>query len=146
MISIFTDGACLGNPGPGGWGVMIQFKDRSCFFSGHDPATTNNRMELIAVIRALEWTDNIQPICVFSDSQYVIKGMTDWVHRWEKNGWKNSKKKDVENKDLWTELLMWSRKFSELSWQWVKGHSQCVENAVADRLAHNAAHKIVVQR
>jgi ribonuclease HI len=145
MIQIFTDGACLGNPGPGGWGAMVQRSDKTCFFSGHETHTTNNRMELLAVIRALAMVQCHEEICLSSDSQYVIKGITDWVHGWEKNNWKNSKKKDVENQDLWKELLGLSRTFSTLSWKWVKGHSQCLGNKVADRLAHNAAHKIIIQ-
>ena len=144
MIHIFTDGACVGNPGPGGWGVVVQHKDKTCLFSGHEPQTTNNRMEMTAVIRALEGCQHHDTIRIFSDSQYVVKGITDWVQRWEKNGWKNSKKKDVENRDLWEILLALSRCFSQLSWQWVKGHSQCTGNAAADRLAHNAAHKILL--
>lgn len=144
MIHIFTDGACIGNPGPGGWGVLVQRPDRTCFFSGHTPQTTNNRMELTAVIRALEQTQKQAQICLFSDSQYVIKGITDWVHKWEKNGWQNSKKKDVENKDLWVMLLALSRTFDTLQWQWVKGHSQCMGNTIADRLAQNAAHNVVI--
>jgi len=145
MIDIFTDGACLGNPGPGGWGAIIQYKNKTHLLSGHQPQTTNNRMELTSVIRALERCHPHEMICLFSDSQYVVKGITDWVHKWEKSGWKNSQKRAVENRDLWEALLPLSRTFSNLSWQWVKGHSQCMGNTVADRLAHNAAHKIVIQ-
>ena len=146
MIHIFTDGACIGNPGSGGWGVLVQYTDRTCFFSGHDPQTTNNRMELTATIQALKYVPDHETVRLFSDSQYVIKGITDWVHKWEVNGWKNSKKKEVENRDLWEILLGLSRTFNALSWQWVKGHSQCLENHLADRLAHNAAHNVVIQR
>ena len=144
MIHVFTDGACLGNPGPGGWGVVIQRPEKTSLFSGYAPRTTNNRMELTGAIRALEFCQEYDSIHLLSDSQYVIRGITEWIQRWEKNGWKNSQKKDVENRDLWEDLLALSRSLPNLSWQWVKGHSQCVGNAAADRLAHNAAHNILL--
>jgi ribonuclease HI len=142
MIHVFTDGACLGNPGPGGWGVLIQHPQKTCFFSGHEAHTTNNRMELTAAIRALEALSDSEALVLFSDSQYVIKGITEWSKAWEKNGWKNSKKKDVENSDLWKQLVALSRNCSQISWQWVKGHHQCTGNIIADRLASRAAQRI----
>ena len=93
MIKVYTDGACKGNPGPGGWGALIIYPSEEKEIYGGDSLTTNNRMELTAVIRALEQAQAQEQICLFSDSQYVIKGITDWVHKWEKNGWQNSKKK-----------------------------------------------------
>ena len=111
-ILIFTDGACSGNPGPGGWGAFIRHGDQSWELSGYDPKTTNNRMEMLAVICALQWTQDkaIQaPIILASDSQYVIKGITQWVQGWMRNGWKTSAKKPVENQDLWEK--MWGSVF-----------------------------------
>ncbi len=139
MITVFTDGACLGNPGPGGWGVVIQYPDKTHSFSGHNKHTTNNRMELMAAIQGLEVLSTDQPVRLVSDSQYVIKGITEWIHGWQKNNWKNSKKKDVENKDLWQRLVQAQSRCPNVTWEWVKGHGSCAGNNEADHLATQAA-------
>jgi ribonuclease HI len=134
MIEIFTDGACSGNPGPGGWGVLIVIGEDEAEHYGGEPATTNNRMEMMAVIKALEATDHQAPVRLFTDSQYVKNGITVWINSWKKNGWKTAARKPVKNKDLWTELdaLVDGR---EIDWRWVKGHSGHPGNERADALA-----------
>ncbi len=134
MIEIFTDGACSGNPGPGGWGVLIVIGENEAELCGGEPATTNNRMEMMAVIKALEATDPKAPVRLFTDSQYVKNGITVWINGWKKNGWKTAARKPVKNKDLWTELdvLVDGR---EIEWRWVKGHSGHPGNERADALA-----------
>jgi ribonuclease HI len=134
MIEIFTDGACSGNPGPGGWGVLIVIGEDEAELCGGEAATTNNRMEMMAVIKALEATDPETPVRLFTDSQYVKNGITVWINGWKKNGWKTAARKPVKNKDLWTELdaLVDGR---EIDWRWVKGHSGHAGNERADALA-----------
>lgn len=137
-IHVFTDGACSGNPGPGGWGALI-FKDKKpTEIWGHAQNTTNNRMEMIAAIQSLETllAFSAVPIHIHSDSQYLVKGVTLWSEQWKKNGWLTSQKKPVENQDLWKDLLFLKERFSDLSWSWVKGHSGHVENTAADTLAN----------
>jgi ribonuclease HI len=134
MIEAYTDGACSGNPGPGGWGVLL-FKDgERQEFSGGEAATTNNRMELMAAIRALEATQPKDAVKITTDSQYVKNGVETWVHGWKRNGWKTASKKPVKNQDLWQHLdaLAAAR---EVEWAWVKGHAGHEENEIADRLA-----------
>jgi ribonuclease HI len=135
-LVIYTDGACSGNPGPGGWGVLMQFGEKEKELYGGEPDTTNNRMEMMATIEALR---AIRPnfrgdITLWTDSTYVLKGITEWIHGWKKRGWKNSQKKDVKNVDLWKELDEMNAKF-DVDWKWVKGHAGIDGNERADELA-----------
>jgi len=134
-VEIFTDGACKGNPGPGGWGAVLRYKGKEKELYGGEPNTTNNRMELLAVIRALQALTRKTPVRVTTDSQYVKKGITEWIHNWKRNGWKTAARKPVKNSDLWQQLdeLVSNH---DLSWAWVKGHSGHAENERADRLAN----------
>lgn len=138
MIEVFTDGACLGNPGPGGWGVLILENGDARELSGGEAETTNNRMELLAAIRALEETPPATPLILHTDSQYVKNGITQWIHGWKRNGWKTAGKKPVKNRDLWEALdaLIAGR---EIDWRWVKGHAGHPGNERADALASSAA-------
>ncbi len=140
-IWIFTDGACAGNPGPGGWGALIRYPERMARLAGYEAHTTNNRMELTAPIKALQTLldQSISlPITVVSDSQYVVKGITEWIHGWRRNHWKTSTRKDVENRDLWETLWTVATRVPTLSWQWVRGHNGHPENEEADQLAKSA--------
>ena len=135
---IYTDGACSGNPGPGGWGAVIFNQDNNQNnISGKVKNTTNNRMELIAPIMALKKIKSKSNVVIFTDSTYVKNGITDWIKKWEKNGWKNSNKKPVKNKDLWLELNNLCQK-NKVIWKWVKGHSVNKYNNLADELATDA--------
>jgi ribonuclease HI len=136
-IKIYTDGACSGNPGKGGWGALIQENDNEKKLSGSELNTTNNRMELTAVIRALEHYDEAKEIEVFTDSKYVMHGITEWIKNWKTNHWKTSQKKDVKNKDLWVLLDSVSAKH-DIKWSWVKGHAGDYGNEIADKLATQA--------
>ena len=136
-IKIYTDGACSGNPGKGGWGVLIQENDNEKKLSGSELNTTNNRMELTAVIKALEHYDEAKEIEVFTDSKYVMQGITEWIKNWKNNHWKTSQKKDVKNKDLWVLLDNVSEKH-DIRWSWVKGHAGDYGNEIADKLATQA--------
>ena len=132
---IFTDGACRGNPGPGGWGAILRFGDNIKEIYGGEADTTNNRMELTAVIRALQQLKKPVPVRVTTDSTYVLKGSTEWLPNWKKNNWKTSSKSAVKNADLWQELdkLLVTH---EIEWKWVKGHSGHAENERVDELAN----------
>ena len=136
-IKIYTDGACSGNPGKGGWGVLIQENNNEKKLSGSELNTTNNRMELTAVIKALEHFDKSREIEVFTDSKYVMQGITAWIKNWKNNHWKTSQKKDVKNKDLWVLLDTVSAKH-DIEWCWVKGHAGDYGNEIADKLATQA--------
>ena len=136
-IKIYTDGACSGNPGKGGWGVLIQENDNEKELSGSELNTTNNRMELTAVIKALEHYDEAREIEIFTDSKYVMQGITEWIKNWKNNHWKTSQKKDVKNKDLWVLLDTVSAKH-DIKWSWVKGHAGDYGNEIADKLATQA--------
>ena len=138
QIEIFTDGACKGNPGPGGWGAVLRKGATEKELSGGEPATTNNRMELTAVIRALQALQRPCQIALHTDSRYVIDGITGWIHGWQKNGWKTAAKKPVLNADLWLELQEATRRH-RIEWKWVKGHAGHPENERADALASAAA-------
>ena len=145
-VEIFTDGACRGNPGPGGWGALLRFKDNKMDFHekqlyGGDTETTNNRMEPMAAIMALEALNKPCKIDLTTDSQYVRQGITEWIHNWKKRGWKNSAKKPVKNVDLWQRLDTASAKH-EIEWHWVKGHSGHPENELADELANRGIDKL----
>jgi len=135
VVEIYSDGACRGNPGPGGWGAVLRCNDVEKELFGGEAATTNNRMELTAVIRALEALKQPSKVHVYTDSQYVQKGIKEWIHGWKRNGWKTSDKKDVKNKDLWIELDE-LRKKHDMEWHWVKGHAGHPENERADGLAN----------
>ena len=134
-VSIYTDGACKGNPGVGGWGALLECGDREKELFGGDAATTNNRMELTAVIRALASLQRSCVVDVYTDSQYVKNGIETWIHAWKRNGWKTSDKKPVKNADLWRELdaLVVQHK---VQWHWVKGHNGHPGNERADALAN----------
>lgn len=136
-VEIFTDGACRGNPGPGGWGAVLRYNHHEKLLKGAEKLTTNNRMELSAVIQALASLNKICKIKITTDSQYVKCGITEWLPQWKKNGWKTSQKKDVKNVDLWQKLDNISAKH-QISWHWVKGHSNHPENELADQLANDA--------
>ena len=136
-IKIYTDGACSGNPGKGGWGALIQENNNEKKLSGSELNTTNNRMELTAVIKALEHYDEAKEIEVFTDSKYVMQGITEWIKNWKNNHWKTSQKKDVKNKDLWVLLDTVSAKH-DIKWSWVKGHAGDYGNEIADKLATQA--------
>lgn len=133
-IEIFTDGACTGNPGPGGWCAILRYNNHEKILSGFDNNTTNNKMELTAIIKALEIIKRKSRIKVYSDSQYLIKGMTEWLPKWIKNNWKNSKKEEIQNKELWMKLFEFTNKH-EIEWIWIKGHEGHPENEKCDRIA-----------
>ena len=139
-VEIFTDGACKGNPGPGGWGALLRMGRHEKELSGGAPETTNNRMELTAAIKALEALIEPCDIRLHSDSKYVLDGITKWVHGWQKNGWKNASKQPVRNADLWHELIA-AAKQHQIEWVWVKGHAGHTENERVDALACAAAEK-----
>ncbi|MDC1529623.1 ribonuclease HI [Gammaproteobacteria bacterium] len=136
QIRIYTDGACRGNPGPGGWGAVLMHGDKIKKLYGGEPETTNNRMELTAVIKALECIkSNKWPLEITSDSKYVLQGITEWIEGWKRKGWRNASKKPVMNVDLWQRLDELVQPF-EITWHWVKGHSGHPENEMADQLAN----------
>ena len=135
---IYTDGACSGNPGPGGWGAVILDQDsKQKNISGSEKNTTNNRMELLAAIMSLKKIKTNSEVVIFTDSTYVKNGITEWMKNWKKNGWKNSSKKPVKNKDLWEKLDKLCET-NNVSWKWVKGHSTNEFNNLADELATKA--------
>ena len=136
-VCLFTDGACQGNPGPGGWGALLRFNETEKKLSGYDPDTTNNRMELMAVIKGLSALKQKCRVEITTDSQYVSRGMTEWITNWRKNNWKNSHNKPVKNADLWKQLDALIQQH-EVEWFWVKGHSGHVENELVDELARDA--------
>jgi len=137
-VEIFTDGACKGNPGPGGWGAVIRSGEREMELSGGEPLTTNNRMELLAAIRALEALKRPCRVNLTTDSVYVRDGITRWIHNWQKNGWRTADRKPVKNAELWQELIAAAAPHT-IDWHWVKGHTGHPENERADQLACDAA-------
>jgi ribonuclease HI len=137
VVEIFADGACSGNPGPGGYGAILKYGPEVKEISGCETHTTNNRMEIKAVIEALRQLKRPCNIRLVTDSEYVVRGMTEWIPGWIERNWQNSRKKPVLNKDLWKELLEASRPH-EISWEWVKGHGGHPENERCDRLAREA--------
>ena len=139
-ILIWTDGACSGNPGPGGWGVLIKNKNLSQKFNGGEPNTTNNRMELMAVIKALENVKFNSKIKIYTDSQYVKNGITIWITTWKNKNWKTSSNKEVKNRDLWEKLDKLVSHY-EIQWEWIRGHSGNIKNEIADQLARSAISK-----
>ena len=138
MIKIYTDGSCIGNPGKGGWAAIILNGDNKTEIKGSEKDTTNNQMELLAPIKALKEIPKGSKVEIFTDSKYVKSGITEWIHNWKKNGWKTANKKDVSNKELWTELDLLNNEF-EISWNWVKAHSTDELNNKVDLLAKDAA-------
>lgn len=134
-VAIFTDGACRGNPGPGGWGVLLKYNGREKRLHGGEPDTTNNRMELLAAIKALFALKESCSVDITTDSQYLRKGITEWIIKWKRNGWKSASKKPIKNQDLWQKL---DEEISrhEVRWHWIRGHSGHPENEIADRLAN----------
>jgi ribonuclease HI len=140
-VEIFTDGACSGNPGPGGWAAILRLGARERELSGGDPATTNNRMELTAAIMGLEALRRPCRVRLFTDSNYVRDGVTKWIHGWKRNGWRTSDKKPVKNVELWQRLDA-ARLPHQVDWIWVKGHSGHPENERADQLARREVDKL----
>ena len=143
-ITIYTDGACTGNPGPGGWAAILLFENKKQELFGGEKLTTNNRMELTAAIKALEFfgkkegeQPSLKQIKIFTDSKYVKEGITDWINVWEKNNWKTKDKKNVKNVDLWKSLKELAKN-NQIEWNWVKGHSENPMNELADQLAKKA--------
>ncbi|KAF0812726.1 Ribonuclease HI [Andreprevotia sp. IGB-42] len=134
-VEIYTDGACKGNPGPGGWGVWLRYGSQEKELCGGEPDTTNNRMELMAVIAGLEILKRPCAVRVFLDSQYVKNGIQTWIHGWKKNGWKTADKKPVKNADLWQRLDIATQQH-QIEWEWVKGHAGHEGNERADALAN----------
>ena len=136
-VEIYTDGACRGNPGPGGWAALLSFGDREKELAGAEAHTTNNRMELTAVIRALEALKRPVPVRLYTDSEYVRRGITEWVKSWKARGWKTADRKPVKNQDLWEQLDALAALY-QIEWHWVKGHSGVEGNERVDRLANQA--------
>ena len=136
-VDIFTDGACRGNPGPGGWAALLRSQGVEKMFSGAEPETTNNQMELMAAIQGLEALKRTSSVTLTTDSQYVRQGITQWIHGWKRNGWKTSQKQPVKNKELWQRLDA-AVENHDVQWQWVKGHSGHVENERVDQAANEA--------
>jgi ribonuclease HI len=141
QIEIFTDGACRGNPGPGGWGALIRYKTIEKEFYGGEKQTTNNRMELTAAIEGLKAVKDSCEISLTTDSQYVRKGITEWLTNWKARGWKTASKKPVKNVDLWQALDEQAARH-KIAWHWVKGHSGHRENELADQLANRGIDKL----
>lgn len=140
-VEIYADGACRGNPGPGGWGVLLRTGARERTLYGGEPATTNNRMELVAVIRALESLTLRCRVQLYTDSQYVQKGITQWIHNWKRRGWRTADKKPVKNIDLWQQLDALASNH-DVSWHWVKGHAGHDGNERADALANRGVDEL----
>lgn len=135
LVEIFTDGACKGNPGPGGWGALLRYEGKQKELYGGEPDTTNNRMEMTAAIEALKCLKRPCQIRLTTDSQYLRKGITEWLKGWKKNGWKTAAKQPVKNADLWKALDQQVARH-QVEWCWVKGHSGHIENEIADTLAN----------
>lgn len=141
QVEIFTDGACKGNPGPGGWGALLRMGGHEKEMSGGEPDTTNNRMEMMAAIKALNALIEPCKVDLYSDSKYVLDGMSKWIHGWQRNGWVNASKKPVRNADLWHDLIEAARPH-EVNWHWVRGHNGHPENERVDALASAEAARI----
>ena len=138
QVEIHTDGACLGNPGPGGWAAVLESGGHRRELSGADPATTNNRMELTAAIEALKALRRSCEVVLYTDSRYVLQGMTEWLPRWQRKDWRTASGKPVENRDLWEQLIAAAAPHS-IRWEWVRGHTGVPGNERADELARAAA-------
>jgi len=134
LVEIYADGACSGNPGPGGFGAILRSGEKQKEISGYEPLTTNNRMELMGVISALEALKKPCNVRVITDSNYIVKGMSEWINGWIRNNWRNSQKKEVLNRDLWERLLE-AAKAHDIEWVWIKGHNGHIENERCDEIA-----------
>lgn len=141
-VEIFTDGACRGNPGPGGWGVVLRYGEIEKELYGAETHTTNNRMELLAAIMALSALKRASTVVLWTDSQYVRRGMTEWLSAWKSRGWKTADKKPIKNVDLWQRLEEQTH-IHQITWKWVKGHSGHRENEIADALANRAIDELI---
>ena len=139
-IEVFTDGACQGNPGPGGWGAILRYRGHEKEISGYAPETTNNRMELQAAIEALKLIKRSLPVDLYTDSEYLRKGMTEWLAGWKKNNWRTAAKQPVKNQDLWEQLDALAMTH-QITWHWVRGHAGHPDNERADKLATEAIKK-----
>ncbi len=144
IVEAWTDGACRGNPGPGGWGVLLRYDNKEKKLRGGEKQTTNNRMELMAAIMALEALSRSCQVVLTTDSTYVMKGLTEWMPNWKKRGWKTAAKKPVKNVDLWQRLDA-AAQAHDVEWKWVKGHSGHVENEIADQLANQGIDEMNVE-
>lgn len=142
-VYIYTDGACRGNPGPGGWGALLYYEGHEKKIFGAAQETTNNRMELLAVIAALRSLKKACQIEITTDSQYVRQGILEWLKRWKQNGWRTSNKQQVKNKDLWEQLDKEVQRHVHIKWHWIKGHSGHIENEIADQLANQAVNELL---
>jgi ribonuclease HI len=140
-VEIFTDGACSGNPGPGGWAAILKYKGTERSICGAAEMTTNNRMEMTAAIKALSELKRPCRVILTTDSQYMTKGITEWIHNWKKNGWMTSQKQPVKNADLWKQLEE-AASHHQVEWHWVKGHFEHKENELADELAGKAMRRL----
>ncbi len=143
-VEIWTDGACSGNPGPGGWAALLRYGDHERTLSGAEPRTTNNRMELLAAIRALEALRRPCRVRLVTDSEYLKKGVTEWLPRWKARGWRTSERKPVKNADLWRRLDELARRH-DIEWEWVRGHAGHPENERVDRLARAALKRLAAR-
>lgn len=144
VVEIYTDGACRGNPGPGGWAAIFKRAASETNLSGAEPHTTNNRMELMAAIGALESLHETSKVLIYTDSEYVKKGITEWIDKWIKKGWRNAKHEPVKNQDLWQRLLK-AEERHQVEWHWVKGHNNHPDNDKADALARQAIEVLLEQ-
>jgi ribonuclease HI len=145
VVEMYTDGACRGNPGPGGWGVLLRYNNQEKRLSGAELQSTNNRMELQAAIEGLNALTRPCHVILFTDSQYVKNGITTWIHTWRKKGWQSSTKQPVKNKDLW-EALDQALQRHNVEWHWVKGHSNHPENDIVDHLARQAIDQLFLDQ
>lgn len=143
-VVMYTDGACRGNPGPGGWGVLMSYQDNRKTLNGHEAETTNNRMELTAAIKGLAALRRQCNVELYTDSKYVLQGINDWIVNWKKNGWKTAGKKAVKNADLW-QILDAETSRHQIDWRWVKGHSGNPGNETADQLANQAIDQAIAK-
>ncbi|SRR5690606_34875378 len=144
MVEIFTDGACRGNPGPGGWGALLRYRGHEKTLYGGERSTTNNRMELMAAIMALEHLKRPCQVVLTTDSEYVRKGITEWLENWKRRGWKTAARQPVKNADLWQRLDAAAQRH-QVEWRWVRGHSGHPENELADALANRGIDELLAK-